>query len=412
MELDDLSKSGIRRIADYSPYLDQLAGLAQQMGLRQRSNLMHVETALRSHWSLGQNSILSWSPLDQSILILVVPHYAIAEYTSPGANNMPPRVSPRFITELISGDRQLSISQMQKVARLLDIEPINIRLREPLDGTAVETQIIEKMIRKYGINYVPSRAVTLFDIVGFSLLMPFEQMTQLNSLSYSLNSAHAKMLEQDVNIDFARSSSGDGFYIWNRDEGLEASVNLYHFMHIVLADNAIARSKSSTKAVPRLRACFHVGSCYEFHQAEGLNPTTHDFIVGDVTIELARMIDAALPGQILVGDFMTDIESHTDTGTLRIEPNVDAVTFLERAQGNLSQLSGMVLSGERVTAIKCYLTGEQMGGGHFNIRRLTIRDKHGLSRVAFNAKVNIYRESAQPILLGIQDRKLPISNPV
>jgi len=409
MELDDLSQSGIRRIADYSPYLDQLAGLAQQMGLRQRSNLTHLETALRSHWSLGQNSILSWAQLDRGILVLVVPHFAIAEYTSPTPDNMPPRVSPRFITELISGDRQLSISQMQKVARLLNIEPVNISLREPLTGSAVETQIIEKMIRKYGINYVPSRAVTLFDIVGFSLLTPFEQMTQLNSLSYSLNSAHAKMLEQDVNINFARSSSGDGFYIWNRDEGLEASVNLYHFMHIVLADNAIARGKSTTKSVPRLRACFHVGSCYEFHQAEGLNPTTHDFIVGDVTIELARMIDAALPGQILVGDFMTDIESHTETGTLRIEPNVDAVTFLERAQGNLSQLSGMVLSGEKVTAIKCYLTGEHMGGGQFNIRRLEIRDKHGLSRVAFNAKVNIYRELAQPILLGIQDRKLPLS---
>ncbi len=409
MELEDLSQSGIRRIADYSPYLDQLAGLAQQMGLRQRSNLSHLETALRSHWSLGQNSILSWASLDQSVLILVVPHYAIAEYTSPSAGELPPRVSPRFVTELISGDRQLSISQMQKVARLLEIEPVNIGLREPLTGSAVETQIIEKMIRKYGINYVPNRAVTLFDIVGFSLLTPFEQMTQLNSLAYSLNSAHAKMLEQDVDINFARSSSGDGFYIWNRNEGLEASVNLYHFMHIVLADNAIARSKTATKAVPRLRACFHVGSCYEFHQAEGLNPTTHDFIVGDVTIELARMIDAALPGQILVGDFMTDIESHTDTGTLRVEPNVDAVTFLERAQGNLSQLSGMVLSGDKVTAIKCYLTGENMGAGQFNIRRLTIKDKHGLSRVAFNAKVNIYREAAQPILLGIQDKKLPLS---
>ncbi|RZV37182.1 MAG: hypothetical protein EX272_05975 [Chromatiales bacterium] len=411
MKLDELSKSGIRRITDYSPYLDQLAGLAQSMGLRQRSNLSHLETALRSHWSLGQNSILSWTPLDQGVLILVVPHYAIAEYTTPQANNLPPRVSPRFITELISGERQLSISQMQKVSRLLDIEPINIGLREPLVGNKIETQIIEGMIRKFGINYVASRAVTLFDIVGFSLLTPFEQMTQLNSLAYSLNSAHAKMLEQDVTIDFARSSSGDGFYIWNRDEGLEASVNLYHFMHIVLADNAIARSKSATKAVPRLRACFHVGSCYEFHQAEGLNPTTHDFIVGDVTIELARMIDAALPGQILVGDFMTSIASHTETGTLQVDPNVDAVTFLERAQGNLSQLSGMELSGERVTAIKCYLTGESLGGGQFNIRRLTIRDKHGLSRVAFNAKVNIYRETAQPILLGIQDRKLPFAAP-
>ena len=412
MELDELSQSGIRRIADYSPYLDQLAGLAQQMGLRQRSNLMQLETTLRSHWSLGQNSILSWTPLDQSVLVLVVPHYAIAEYTSPRAGDLPPRVSPRFITELISGDRQLSISQMQKVARLLEIEPVKIPLREPLSGNGVESQIIEKMIRKYGINYVPSRAVTLFDIVGFSLLTPFEQMTQLNSLAYSLNSAHAKMLEQDVNIDFARSSSGDGFYVWNRDEGLEASVNLYHFMHIVLADNAIARSKAASKAVPRLRACFHVGSCYEFHQAEGLNPTTHDFIVGDVTIELARMIEAALPGQILVGDFMTDIASHTDTGTLRVDPNIDAVTFLERAQGNLKLLSGMELSGERVTAIKCYLTGESLGGGQFNIRRLTIKDKHGLSRVAFNAKVNIYRETAQPILLGIQDKKLPVPTPV
>jgi hypothetical protein len=32
--------------------------------------------------------------------------------------------------------------------------------------------------------------------------------------------------------------------------------------------------------------------------------------------------------------------------------------------------------------------------------------------VAFNAKVNIYREMRQPILLGIQDRKLPIPDSV
>lgn len=407
MEPDDLTKSGSRRIADYSPYSDQWAGIAQQMGLRQRSNLTHVENCLRSYWALGQNSILSWAPLDQNILVLVVPHYAIAEYTSRQKDNMPPRVSARFITGLISGDRQLTLSQIQKVARLLDIEPKSIRLREPLEGSKLETQIIERMIRKYGINFVPSRAVTLFDIVGFGLLTPFEQMTQLNSLSYSLNSAHAKMLERNVELDFARSSSGDGFYIWNRDEGLEASVILYHFMHIVLADNAIARSKAASNIVPRLRSCFHVGSCYEFHQAEGLNPTTHAFIVGEVTIELARMIDAALPGQILVGNFMADIETTTDDGGIKVEPNIDAVTFLQRAQGNLPQLSGMVLAGERVTAIKCYLTGEDMGGGQFNIRRLVIKDKHGLSRVAFNAKVNIYREGAEPILLGIQDKKLP-----
>jgi hypothetical protein len=407
MVYDDLSQSGIQRIANYSPYLDQLAGLASDMGLRQRSNLVHLERSLHAAWSLGQNSILSWSPLDDGILVLVVPHYAIAEYTAETACDprVAQRLSANFITELISGDRQLTLTQMQKVARLLDVEPRFIPLRQALTGHPVETQIIEKMIRRYGINYVASRAVTLFDIVGFGLLTPFEQMTQLNSLSYSLNSAHAKMLEKDIGINFARSSSGDGFYIWNRDHGLEANVNLYHFMHIVLADNAIARSKATSRAVPRLRACFHVGSCYEFHQAEGLNPTIHDYIVGDVTIELARMIEAALPGQILVGDFLAKLSAGPD-GHDDSQVNLDAVAFLKRAQGNLAKLSGLELSGEKISAIKCYLTGERLESGEFNIRKLEINDKHGLTRTAYNAKINIYREVAQPILLGIEDRKL------
>lgn len=407
MEFEDLSPSGIERLANYSPYLDQLAGLANEMGLRQRSNLVHLERCLHQEWSLGANSVLSWCPLDEGIIVLVVPHYSIAEYTASPTDvpRMPQKVSAQFVTELISGDRQLTLTQMQKVSRLLDVEPKYIPLRQPLSGNMVETQIIEKMIKRYGINFVASRAVTLFDIVGFSLLTPFEQMTQLNSLSYSLNSAHAKMLELEVAINFARSSSGDGFYIWNRDHGLEANVNLYHFMHLVLADNAIARSKSISKAVPRLRACFHVGSCYEFHQAEGLNPTVYDFIVGDVTIELARMIEAAMPGQILVGDFLAQLPTDSMTES-ESQINLDAVTFLQRAQGNLAKLSGLELSGEKVSAIKTYLTGERQDSGEFSIRRLEITDKHGLRRSAYNAKVNIYRDTAQPILLGIEDKKL------
>ncbi len=411
MEFDDLSPSGIHRIAGYSPYLDQLAGYASDMGLRQRSNLVQLERALNELWALGQNSILSWTPLDDGMLVLVVPHYAIAEYMAciPSSGDLSQSVSSRFIIELVSGERELTLAQMQKVAKLMTVEPRHIRLRQALSGHSVETQIIEKMIRRYGINYVASRAVTLFDIVGFSLLTPFEQMTQLNSLAYSLNSAHAKMLERDVQINFARSTTGDGFYIWNRDNGLEANVNLYHFMHIVLADNAIARSKSASKIVPRLRACFHVGSCYEFHQAEGLNPTIHDFIVGDVTIELARMIDAAMPGQILVGDFQAELVGDSEDHE-QSQVHLDAAAFLERAQGNLSKLSGLVLSGDHVTAIKCYLTGERLESGDFDIRKLEICDKHGLTRTAYNAKVNIYREHAEPILLGIEDRKLQLES--
>ncbi|MDZ7643706.1 MAG: hypothetical protein U5K76_05365 [Woeseiaceae bacterium] len=163
MEFDDLSQSGIHRIAGYSPYLDQLAGYASEMGLRQRGNLVALERSLNDLWSLGQNSILSWTPLDDGLLTLVVPHYAIAEYvaSTPGNSDLSQRVSSRFIIELISGNRQLTLEQMQKVARLLQVEPRHIRLRQALSGHPVETQIIEQMIRRYGINYVASRAVTL-----------------------------------------------------------------------------------------------------------------------------------------------------------------------------------------------------------------------------------------------------------
>ena len=404
MTIDDLSESSIHRLANYSPYLDALAGLASQMDLRQRSNLVFLEKCLHEQWGLGQNLILCWCPYVDGILMLVVPHYAVAQYTAtPAADEQAQwRVSEDFIKSLISGKRLLREKQLRKVAQLLGVELVYLKLRQPLGQSSVEIQIVEKMIKRYGINYVESRAVALFDIVGFSLLSPFQQMTQLNSLSYSLNSAQSKMMDRDIGISFARSTTGDGFYIWNRDPGSDSNNNLYHFMHLVLADNAIARQRAVANSVPNLRAAFHVGSCYEFHQAEGLNPTIHDFIVGKVTIELARMIERAMPGQIFVGDF------HINSVGTAAQPSslLDAISFIDSAQQNLSRLKGLVLSGERISSIKCYLTGERQEGGNFSIRRLVIDDKHGLSRNVYNAKVNIYRESAEPILLGIEDRTL------
>src|SRR5690606_19934750 len=195
-----------------------------------------------------------------------------------------------------SDRRCLAAGQVGKGGRLLEVGPTHVPLREPLKDTPAQNEIIEKMVKRYSITYVPNRGVSLFDIVGFSLLTPFEQMMQLNSLSYSLNSAQSKLLTKRIGVDFSRTTSGDGFYIWNRDLSLEGNVNLYHFMQLVLADNAIAHKKAQHNTVPRLRACFHVGSSYEFHQSEGLNPTLYNFIVGDGTVEPAPVAESSLPG--------------------------------------------------------------------------------------------------------------------
>ncbi len=85
---------------------------------------------------------------------------------------------------------------------------------------------------------------------------------------------------------------------------------------------------------------------------------------------------------------------------------LDAIDFVDRAKHSVEQLRGLVLSGERVEQIKCYLTGARLETGEFTVRRIQINDKHGKTRSVFNSKANIYRGDTAPILLGIQDRAL------
>ena len=49
---------------------------------------------------------------------------------------------------------------------------------------------------------------------------------------------------------------------------------------------------------------------------------------------------------------------------------------------------------------------DEIGIDALTIRKLAIHDKHGITRSVFNAKINIYRSTGEPILLGIEDRML------
>ncbi|MEE9287173.1 MAG: hypothetical protein V3W33_03760, partial [Gammaproteobacteria bacterium] len=140
----------------------------------------------------------------------------------------------------------------------------------------------------------------------------------------------------------------------------------------------------------------------EFYQAEGLHPTMYNYIVGDVTIELARMVEYALPGQILVGDFQTTIPE-SDAPEANLIP-INTINFIDKLQESLTKLRGIELSGEKIESIKCYLTGERGRNGEFKISKYKITDKHGMTRNVYNAKINIYRKGGEPIFLGIQEK--------
>ena len=332
-------------------------------------------------WRLGGNAIIGWSALRGGIAVLSVPQFLL------------PNILPNYENILI-GSRKMSKMKLQSVSDICEIEPYNIKFPSSTKITKVQWRDLDELIHRYSIIKTNDKAVILFDIDGFSHYTALEQVTALNSLSYSINVAHRRAKECGLNIVVSQSTTGDGFYIWNEMTGLKANLDLYCLMTLVLADNALSSQKSSKNIVPSLRTCFHVGSCYEYYQASGERLSADHFIVGDVTIDLARMIERALSGQILIGNFDNFIENES-------EP-LSTVQFMDSAKEYFTHFDNITLSREKVTTIKCYLTGEQTEGEEFNIIRYVIRDKHDYKHVVFNAKVNIYRQRGAPVYLGRQ----------
>lgn len=303
---------------------------------------------------------------------------------------------------LIAGRRRKSRDEFFEISKRLGVSTNFIKLPNPLADEPAVNAAIEEIVRRYGLSYVDSRAVILFDIAQFSLYTPFEQASQLNSLSYSMNSAYNKLLARGVEVNFARTTTGDGYYVWNRDLSPAASEDLLHFLLLVVADNAMAREASKGNTVPLIRAAFHIGSHYELYQAEGVNPTVFSYIVGDVTIELARMVDLARPSQVFVGDFSVELptpgrDDPNDTVTL------DTHGFLARCNADMERVLGTKLSGQEVKSMRCDTSKVD---GEDRARRFLLTDKHGLTRNAFNLELHIETGSGR-WQLGLSGDDLP-----
>ncbi|MFT4517847.1 MAG: hypothetical protein ACI9JM_000224 [Halioglobus sp.] len=380
----------------------------------QRGNLKALETTLRKQWRMGQNIVLCWSSDQRGLLVIFVPHYFLGNYCaagdSPGDQN---RDNEAFIRGLISGRRRMERDELFEVSKRLDVSPTFIKLNTALAEEVQVLDAVEHVIKRYGLSYVDSRAVILFDIVDFSLYTPFEQASQLNSMSYSLNSAYNKLLAQGIEINFSRTTTGDGYYIWNRDLSASANQDLFVFMLLVVTDNVVAQAASKGNTVPVIRSGYHIGGHYELYQAEGVNPSVFSYIVGDVTIELARMLDLAERDQILIGEFHCE-QAGWGSGTVKSITSVSATAFVSACNRALSSLRGVPLSGKTIDTMSCHLTESIESDGQSRPRRFLIVDKHNRSRYAYNLQIEIELESdiagdleAIPMSLGLNEEQLP-----
>ncbi|NKB56577.1 MAG: hypothetical protein GKS00_09590 [Alphaproteobacteria bacterium] len=345
--------------------------------------LKYVDDELNRLWRLGRNAVVAWSVVDAGLEVLTVPQYLLPNLF---ANH----------EEILVGTEQRTREELAEVADICEIEPYRIIVPEALRDCYAGDQSLEYLMRRFGITKLTNRAVILFDIVGFSHYSPLEQVTALNSLSYSINVAYQRAIEHGLDVSLCYSTTGDGFYVWNRSDGLDANVDVFCFLMLVLADNSLGRRKGIVTTIPELRSGFNIGDCYEYFQAEGARPGTGSYIVGDATIELARIVEKAMPYQILIGDFETDADDTQSTG----DPKYSAPRFLQLAQARLKVFENVNLSREKVASIKCYLTGFEQDNGSYNVCRYGFADKHGFSHKVYNAKVNVHRANGSEIFLG------------
>lgn len=338
-------------------------------------------------WDFGSNALVGWTKVDTGISIIVSPVLRVFESTG---NH----------ERIFQGDRQMDSETFSQVAAALDVKPLMIPFGGDLDGTeqAIADHDIGTIFKRYAVTKTGQRAAFLLDIAEFGLCSPEEQAAKLSILGYSLNIAEEKAAEQDIDIDLARSNTGDGFYVWNRQSGQQADVNLFCVLMIALAHQALQHRRLEKAFAPTIRTCFGIGSHYSYYQINRLDPIGSDYIVGDLTIDLARLIDHAVPNQILVADFCRIDEGGGE--------NVNTDKFLDGAGLVLDGMKDFELSGSAITGISTYLTGGAMVDGTFDVRKLRFLDKHGLPHVAYNAKVNIFLKEDEPVYLGVQDSEI------
>jgi class 3 adenylate cyclase len=375
----------------------------------QRGNLRVLSEAVQRLWALGRNMMLCWTPSKQGVEVLVVPHTFLASFTEDprgqASSEALPESDDALVRYLIAGHRYLSTEEFNRVAERLGLLRQAIRLPIALADDSETIAAVDEIIARHSISFVERRAVVLFDIAGFSRYSPFEQTSQLSSLAYVMNTAAAMLGEKNQHIDIASTTTGDGFYVWNRSRRADACEQLFQFMLLVIAQNAAAQRVARSGTVPELRSAFHVGSHYEFYQSQGMAGESGSYIVGDVTIELARMLEKAAPGQIYVGDFNTEMLTSLRDDAYGI--SVDSPQFVERSNKNLPILKGCDLGGHALGAIHCYLSGESGVSAGQILRRFKITDKHGFSRIAYNLRCNVHFEQAAPLIIGLQDSQLP-----
>lgn len=365
------------------------AGAGQAGHKSPQATMDYLKRALHDLWSFGSNALVGWTPSRRGMEIISVPMVRLYR-------------DGHLHRRVFTGDRFMGQATFREVTRALGVEPMELYLEHPVEEApdAIGTRAVERIFAQFAVTQTRQRGVFLVDAVGFSLFSPEEQASQLAALEFALNIADETAQRHGIPTTLARSTTGDGFYVWNEDKGPEADMCLLCVFVLTLTYlSALRRAMGDASYVPQIRSCYGVGSHYSYHHSDNSQRGGMDYIVGDVTISLARLIDKAKPGQILVSEFAREIDG-TDT-TMRTPE------FLAAANEMLGGLGGAESMGLRLKEVSIALTGARQTDAGPRIQRLRVSDKHGLAHYCYNARITVVPESGEGLECGLRHEDLP-----
>jgi len=264
---------------------------------------------------------------------------------------------------------------------------------------------LAQSVQRYAIRRSPFHATARIEIDSFSGLKTAAQVAQLATLSYSLNLAAERLVAANSEIDLGRSPTSAGYRLWNRRQGWKADTDLFCLMALALAENGLARARDPRTA-PVVKAAFSVGPGWEFSLPRGGgSPMIHNDVLGEVRSDVSKLVEAALPGQIVIGSFNRPmVEGAPRPGV--IYKNLDAPRFMGLAQRRLGDFDNVLLGPEKIAGLKLYLTGDEVGAGAFDIKAFRHYMPDGNDFESFNVKLNIFRPAAPPLFFGLQHKDL------
>lgn len=351
---------------------------------RDAASLRALHGALYDLWQLGGTALVGWRPTRDGLEVLTVPKIRLFN-----AKNLPRRV--------FAGDRLMGRQTFEDIAAALGSQSTELRALQPIgdDPGSLPPAAVETVFAQFAVTKAAHHAVILIDIVGFSRFSPEEQACQLATLEFALNIAAQAAREQGLELDLSRSTTGDGFYVWNRYKGFDADVNLLAALVLFLTYLSLLRRRVRiASAVPTIRTAVSIGSHYSYRQPDREGRRDAEYIVGDVTISLARLMAQAAAEQIVIGDFRRPNDQTGET--------LSADRFIQVVADRVAEMKELSILGNPLQRLAFYLTGPKLADGSFGIQKLRIVDKHGFEHSGYNGKINVFLQSGETFYCGLQ----------